>query len=54
MEQKEWKEASLHRVVEVTLDEYVEECKRMGYRVDKCGFILQILDKVAADVMVVE
>lgn len=46
MEQKEWEKANLHRVVEVTLDEYVEECKRMGYRVDKSGFISQILDKV--------
>ena len=46
MEKKEWETARLHRVVEVTLDEYVEECERMGHRVDKSGFILQILDKI--------
>ena len=46
MIQREWKEASLHKVIETTLDEYCDECKRMGYRVDKCGYIGQILDKV--------
>lgn len=47
----EWRKASLHKVVETTLDEYVEECERTpykdtSYRPDKCGYIGQILDKV--------
>ena len=43
---QEWKGARLDKVIEVTLDEYVDECKTMGYRVDKCGYIGQILGKV--------
>jgi len=43
---QEWKEASLHKVIETTLDEYLNECKQMNCRVDKCGYIGQILDKV--------
>ena len=46
MIQQKWKEASLYKVIETTLDEYLDECKRMGGRVDKCGYIGQILDKV--------
>lgn len=51
MIQQEWKEASLHKVIETTLDEYVEESNRTpyrgtNYRPDKCGYICQILDKV--------
>ena len=46
MIQQEWKEASLDKVIEITLDEYHDECEQMGYRVDKCGYIGQILDKV--------
>lgn len=51
VEIKEWEAASLHRVIETTLDEYVEECNRtpyrgLSYRPDKCGYILQILEKV--------
>lgn len=45
MESKEWETASLFKVVEVTLDEYAEECEQMGRRVDKCGYISQILEK---------
>jgi len=46
MEQNEFKQASLHTVIEVTLEEYVRECEQMGYHVDKCGYIGQILEKV--------
>ena len=43
---EEWGRASLFKVIEKTLDEYVESCESMRYRVDKCGYIHQILDKV--------
>ena len=33
-------------VAGATIDEYVEECQQKGHRVDKCGYISQILDKV--------
>jgi len=50
---QEWKEASLHKVIETTLDEYVDECERTPYagthRPDKCGYIGQILDKVGEE-----
>ncbi len=51
MIQQEWKEASLHKVIEVTLDEYIDDRERTPYagtpyRPDKCGYIGQILDKV--------
>lgn len=49
MIETEWREASLHKVIETTLDEYVEECSQMNHRVDKCGYINQILDKVAEE-----
>jgi len=38
--------ASLPKVIEVTLDEFMDECQKMGHKVDKCGYINQILDKV--------
>ena len=46
MTPEELKSATLLRVIEVTLDEYLDDCKRDGYRKDKSGYIGQILSKV--------
>ena len=46
MKPTEVKEATLHRVIEVTLDEYLDDCRKDGYRKDKSGYIGQILAKV--------
>lgn len=56
MIQQQWKEASLHKVIEITLEEYATACETTPYRdpygsghnyhPDKCGYIGQILDKV--------
>lgn len=51
MKLEEIKEATLHRVIEVTLDEYLNDSNKMPYRgtghgPDKCGYIGQILEKM--------
>ena len=46
MTPEEIEKATLHRVVEVTLDEYLDVCRRDGYRKDKSGYVGQILSKV--------
>lgn len=59
MIQQELKEASLHKVIETTLEEYAIACETTphrnyygsgyNYHPDKCGYIGQILDKVEED-----
>jgi len=46
MNNKEIKESTLRHVVEVTLDEYLDDCRRDGHRKDKSSYIRQILSKV--------
>lgn len=46
MRVEELRKVSLPKVIEVTLDEFMDECQKMGHKVDKCGYINQILDKV--------
>lgn len=53
---QELKEASLHRIIETTLEEYAIACETTphrnyfgsgyNYHPDKCGYIGQILGKV--------
>lgn len=51
MKPEEIRGATLHKVIEVTLDEYLDDSNKTpyrntGYRPDKCGYIGQILDKI--------
>jgi len=48
MKLEEIREATLHRVIEVTLDGYLDDCKRDGHRKDKSGYTGQMLSKVDA------
>ena len=54
MNPEEIKEATLHKVIEVTLDEYLNDSNRTpyrgtGYGPDKCGYIGQILERLGRE-----